>query len=114
MDVPAKDLGRDADVQEFHELLADSGARLKRKLRTALTVVAIFVLFAIATFLCTDKGPFHSYWSPYGLVADILAMVSLLPALMTSVFVWIEWSQGRSMRKDFNELMEDRYGVTQR
>jgi len=41
-------------------------------------------------------------------------MVSLLPALMTSVFVWIEWSQGRSMRKDFNELMEDRYGVTQR
>jgi len=104
----------DSDVQEFKEALADSKGRLTRKMRSAFLIGASFAFFVVLTFLFTDKGPFHSYWSPYGKVADILSMILLIPAVVSVAVVWDEWNTGRTIRKDFKELQEDRYGVTQK
>ena len=101
----------DLDIKEFREELQASSLRLRKKIKMVLTSAFIFAMCVLATFLLSSKEPLRAYGSPYGYIADVLSMITLVPTVMFSGFVWVEWSSSREMRKDLNELVEDRYGV---
>jgi hypothetical protein len=108
------EIENDADVQEFQELLVSAATRIRKKARTAGISVLFFAASVGMVILISTKGPFHSYWPYCGKIAVYLSLVAMMATGMTVGFLWSEWSVSRMIRKDFNELLEDRYGVDQR
>jgi hypothetical protein len=103
---------QDPDVHEYRELLEVSSSRLQRQMRAAY-VIGGFALCAVLTFLFTDKGPWHTFWSPFGAIADVLSMIALLPAVYTGAMAYVAWKLQKDAKREFREFLEDRYGVSQ-
>lgn len=104
----------DPDVIEYKELIIHSSMRLRAQLRKAAIAALVFAGCAFTTFLFTDKGPFHDHWSPYGLIADLASMATLLPMVYFCAVAFVAWNMRRETKRDFRELLDDRYGANVR
>ena len=101
----------DEDVAEFEELLTQSRIRLARQRQHAVYSLALLFGAMVAIFLLSNVGPLHSSWPKFGKAAVAFFDGTLLIAVMACGSWWNGGKLQREMKRDFRELMEDRYGV---
>ena len=103
---------KDEDVREYRAALANSSDRIRKQFRLALFATAAFIFCVFLSYLFLDVGPFHSHWDPFGKISLALALGSLFGAVYFDGLAWSAWSVSRSMKKEYKEFLEDRFGVT--
>lgn len=103
---------KDQDVKEYQQLIRSATLRLSKQLQLTYWSLGIFLSSCTLTYLFTDKGPWHQYWSPFGMIFDVFSMISLLPTLYFVLLAQYAWKLQRDAKRDYKELLEDRYGAT--
>jgi hypothetical protein len=102
----------DPDVADYRLVIDRSSKRTQRQLKFGIIATSIFLAGVLLTYLFLDIGPFHSHWEPFGKIALIFTFAAMLAALYYDLLAWTAWNMSRSSKRELEELIEDRFGAT--
>ncbi|MDE1161547.1 MAG: hypothetical protein PW792_06320 [Acidobacteriaceae bacterium] len=106
----ATQLENDEDVLDYRIAIDDASKQVTKQARLALIATSSLLAACFLTYLFLEGSPLHRYWHPLGQIVLAVNLATMNAALYYDLLAWGSWSIRRSLKKEFNEFREDRFG----